>query len=159
MRRQKRARQLVGGLDVPVPFDLSEFCRRIEQRRGRPLRLEALPDAHGSGFCGIYVETPTQDVVFYPAGAAAVHRDHVIVHELMHLLLGHGAVGTGTRIAVDTAILLPGLDPALVSRVLGRSNYATDDEREAELTASLVMQASASPTGSTPPSRLDDLLG
>lgn len=159
MRRQRAARRLLTGLDVPVPFDLSEFCRRIEVRRGRQLALQPLPDQDGSDFCGLYVETPTQDLVFYPAAAASVHRDHVIVHELMHLLLGHGAVRTGTRVAVDTAILLPGLDPALVSRVLGRSNYATDDEREAELTASLVMQASSPPAGSTPPSRLDDLLG
>lgn len=159
MRRQKRARQLIASLDIPVPFELLEFCRRIERERGRPLRLVPLPDSHPAGFCGLYIETPTEDVVFYPADAAAVHRDHVIVHELMHLLLGHGAVDTATRIAVDTSILLPGLDPALVSRVLGRSNYATDDEREAELTASLVMQAATAPGGATPSARLDELLG
>lgn len=159
MRRQRAARRLLAGLDVPVPFDLPEFCRRIEARRGRQLVLQPLPDRDDSDFCGLYVETPTKDLVFYPAGAAELHREHVIVHELMHLLLGHGAVRTEPRVAVDTAILLPGLDPELVSRVLGRSNYATNDEREAELTASLVMQATAAPAGSTPSARLDELLG
>ena len=158
-RRRSHSRDLVAELDVPVPFDLGEFCRRIEQRRGRRLVLQPLPDRDARDFCGLYIETPQRDLVFYPAGVTPVHRDHVIVHELMHLLLGHGAASTDSLIAVDTASLLPGLDPALVSRVLGRNNYATEDEREAELSATLVMQAGTAPRGATPPARLDQLLG
>ena len=46
-------------------------------------------------------------------------------------------------------LLFPDLDPAMVIRVLGRVRYTTAQEREAEMTASLIRGRSAGPDRTT----------
>jgi hypothetical protein len=55
------------------------------------------------------------------------------------------------------ASLLPSLDPAMVRRVLARAGYSTEEEREAELLASLIRQQAR--PGGTPADRLRSALG
>ncbi|WP_157868841.1 hypothetical protein [Streptomyces atriruber] len=59
-----------------------------------------------------------------------------MLHEIGHLLFNHHAVG-----AKDTHMfgdLLPDLDASLVTGLLGRTDYTTRQEREAEMLASLI---------------------
>jgi hypothetical protein len=68
-----------------------------------------------------------------------VHQDHIVLHEICHLLCGHaGDDALGTEHA---RLLFPNLDPAMVGRVLGRTSYSTEEEQEAELLASMIQQA------------------
>jgi hypothetical protein len=64
------------------------LCRRLADVRGRPLTLHdadlpALPS-------GIWYDDGSRDRIIYRATAAGYHRDHIILHEICHLLAGHG---------------------------------------------------------------------
>jgi hypothetical protein len=123
-------------IGVPEPFDLDVFCASVARARGRQIELHELPPDVG-GVCGLYVSLSAVDHLFYAAGTSPRHRQHIVVHELMHLLFDHG--GLRGLSADALARLLPGLDPALVRAALGRGGYSDPEEREAETVASLVM--------------------
>jgi hypothetical protein len=152
MPLSKRRRQLeraLGDVEIPDPFDLAAFCTAIQRARRRPLVMHQLSTEQTSGFCGLFVELPQADHVFYPAGTSTLHQQHIVVHELAHLLSGH--VGRPTAVLTDEILreLLPDLDPALVRIALGRSGYTDPQEREAEMLASLILKRVGHGTGDT----------
>lgn len=124
-------------IGVPGPFDLGVFCGNVARARGRRVELHELPGGL-DGVCGLYVSLPVVDHVFFAAGTSLGHREHIIVHELMHLVFEHG--GLRGPSAEVLARLLPGLDPGLVRAALGRGGYSDPEEREAEMVASLVLE-------------------
>jgi hypothetical protein len=128
---------LVRELRLPEPFDVTEVCMKLGERRGRPIVLLAL-DAPASGPCGVWLATPQRDYIFYEGRTAPLHQWHIIAHELGHLVHDHRSTGVlGDEAA---RLLMPGLDPQVVQRVLGRTHYSAAEEREAEIFASVVMQ-------------------
>ncbi len=82
------------------------------------------------------------DVVVYAADASDAYQDHIIVHELAHILCGHRTGDDPITQGADT--LFPDLDPQLVRDVLYRSTYTDPQEREAEMIASLFLKQAAS---------------
>lgn len=145
---------VVQDMDVPVPFSLAEFCRRLEHRRGREIRLVPVVTRPG-GPCGLWVATAGTDVIFHEAATSRLHRDHIVLHEIGHLLCDHRG-GPAVDIAL-AGMLLPSLDPGMVARVLGRAAYTDTEEREAELFASLILERAdrASAVGAVAPPPLD----
>jgi hypothetical protein len=143
----RRCQALVAQLDVPVPFDLREFCRRLQQRRGREIVLVPIVAAP-SGPCGLWLALPQVDVVFHEAQTSRLHRDHIVLHEVGHMLCEHqGGPPLNESLA---RTLLPSLDPGVVHRVLGRTAYTRFEEREAELVASLVLERASRPAEPAP---------
>jgi hypothetical protein len=74
------------------------------------------------------------DYILYEPNTSKLHSEHIILHELAHMLCDH-------RLSMDSSVLaklLPSINPAIVKRVLGRVNYATEQEQEAEMLASLI---------------------
>lgn len=170
--RRARCEATANEVHIPRPFDLGALCARIAERRGRPLRLVALegvPDAATP--CGVWVATSTTDLIFYEPATSSVHKLQIVLHELAHLLLGHGATdrerpgyvsrllhreGGEARTAAsdadadaDTASAsarngLGDLDPDedldldQLLHVLGRTSYTDEEERDAELLATLL---------------------
>jgi len=128
---------MIDRLDIPVPFHLQAFCDRLQERRGRPLSLRpvALPPGSPSGVC---VSTQATDYIFYEASTSSLHQEHIVLHEIGHLLWGHQTCMTGSEQALQ--LLLPSLDPRVVIRMLGRGDCAGITERQAELVATLIMQ-------------------
>ncbi|HEY3682482.1 MAG TPA: hypothetical protein VGL93_05560 [Streptosporangiaceae bacterium] len=135
-RVRRRHAALLRDLPRPVPFDVHTLCEGVAARRGRPIRL--IPMSGLTGMCGMWVATDTMDLVFHESSTTPPHREHIILHELAHILCDHYPVSLDP--AERAAMLMPGLDPALVRRVLGRAGYSTAEEREAELLASLIRQ-------------------
>jgi hypothetical protein len=90
---------------------------------------------------GMWVATDTMDLILYEQTTTPPHQDHIILHELSHLLCDHfrGKMPEADHMRA----LLPNLDPAMVRRVLGRTGYSADEEREAELLATLIAQRAA----------------
>jgi len=130
---EKECRRLLADIDVPDPFDLTVFLSYIAARRGRPLHLHPLPFAEGSP-CGLWLGTDQADHVFYAAGTDALHQQHIILHEMGHILCDHQA----------PVPLLPDLDPATVARVLHRSSYTAPQEQIAEMIATMINERAAS---------------
>ncbi|WP_411104504.1 hypothetical protein [Streptomyces sp. cmx-4-9] len=123
---RKRCERILGHLDLAQPFSLDGLCRHIAGQRGRPLRLHPLPkEAAESGVCGLWVGTDSTDYVFYEAQTTPLHREHIVLHELGHILFGHHSV-EGEESGGSAPV------------VLGRTNYTTRQEREAEMLASMI---------------------
>lgn len=80
----------------------------------------------------------THDVVFISARHTGFHRDHVLLHELSHMLLDHSQPESVT-FADDVAPLFPDLPPDLIRRILGRTHYDDPQEREAETLTSRIL--------------------
>lgn len=136
---RKRCEARLRQLDLPLPFDVQSFCERMAVHRGRPILL--YPARSDAGPFGLWVAGPSLDVVFYEEETSPLHQDHIILHELCHLLCDHQPVPlSDTELA---RLLCPDLDPSTVQRVLHRASYSTDEEREAELLASLIVRQTA----------------
>ncbi|WP_258025256.1 hypothetical protein [Streptomyces bambusae] len=132
------------------PFSLDALCERIAGQRGRPIRLHPLPkEAAESGICGLWVGTASVDYVFYEAQTTPVHREHIVLHELGHILFGHNSLeGEETGGAAPV--------------ILGRTNYTTRQEQEAEMLASMIrtgagFRPTAEPQGTL--ARLESAMG
>jgi hypothetical protein len=131
-----RCRQLLADVTMPSPFDIHEFCEQIASKRGRPIRL--FPIASGLTPCGLWAATESTDYVFYETSTSPLHRDHIVLHELSHMLCDHRPAPAHDDELVDR--LFPDLNASLVQRVLARSAYSAAEEREAELLASLIRE-------------------
>ncbi|MCP2327501.1 hypothetical protein HDA40_006008 [Hamadaea flava] len=155
-RLRKECEARLSGLAVPRPFDVRAFCEQVAQWRGRPLHLHELPVEDAADLpCGMWIATDRADHVFHVPGGSSLHRDHIVLHELGHMLFDHAitAEPAGEPDALDR--LLPDLDPAMVRRVLRRGGYSSEQEQAAEMLASLILQRAATPA----PGGLGDVFG
>lgn len=132
VRCEARLRQL----HLPVPFELAAFCVELGRRRGRLIHLCPTDGDHPP--FGLWLAGETADYVFYERRTSTLHRDHIILHEISHLLCDHAAGGLLDQ--PYAALLLPNLDTETIRRVLGRTGYSLEEEREAELLASLILR-------------------
>jgi len=133
---RRRCESTLRTVTIPDPFEVNEFAAVVSGRRGR--RLELLPKQTSAGPCGVWVALRDVDYVFYEPDTSALHRDHIVVHELGHLLRQHEPTE-----CVDDGVLrelFPGLSADMVKRVLGRTSYNDVEEQEAEMIASLVSE-------------------
>jgi hypothetical protein len=143
---RRRCERLLKGIRIPHPFDLDAFCAEVAARRGRPLHRRPVHGLSAGAPCGLWVATGEADHVFYDPGTSPLHAEHIVLHELAHILSGHSI---GTIGGDGLAVLFPDLDPSTVRRVLGRVSYTTAQEREAEMMASLIRARSERPPGTT----------
>ena len=135
---QARCMQRLRGIDIPRPFSLDVFAAAVAAHRNRALRILPLPGLEGAdGLSGAWVATDTADYVFVDADASPWHRDLIGLHEISHVLCGHGASGSRLRELAGT--LVPSLGDVTVQRVLGRHGGSSRDEQEAELMACLIL--------------------
>ena len=147
---QRRCAALLREVSLPVPFDIGALTEQLAARRGRPIRL--IPMGGLTGVCGLWIATDTVDLVFYESETTPPHREHIILHELAHVLCHHSPAPQS--LAAQAQQLLPDVDPGLVHRILGRTGYSTVEEREAETLASLIRQRARPRTGVTLTDRL-----
>nr|CAG34041.1 putative regulator component [Streptomyces ribosidificus]CAG34722.1 RacB protein [Streptomyces ribosidificus] len=149
-RLRRRCRPLLGQLALPHPFSIESLCAHVSANRRRPLHLHPLPlQAAVAGACGLWVATETDDHIFYEQRTARPHQEHIVLHEIGHMLFNHHAV---TDIATTPTAGTPGgllgdLSPRLVRRILTRTDYSSHQEQEAEMLATLIR------TGETGPDR------
>ncbi|CAL9437259.1 ImmA/IrrE family metallo-endopeptidase [Streptomyces sp. enrichment culture] len=133
-------------LDPAQPLTIDALCAAIERQNGRPLTLSPLPQDAGAeaGLCGLWISLGRADHIFYETTTSAFHQRHIILHEIAHLLLGHGTQPDGDGPLPGMEALFPDLDPATVRRLLarGRTDYTELQEQQAELMATLIHQRS-----------------
>lgn len=155
----RRCRLLADGISLPNPFDAEQFVASIAARRGRPIELMPV-SAPAGGPCGLLMSTERADYILVPANTTALHRRHILLHEVGHLLCGHvGSDAGADGVAIDAAAgreLMPNLSPELIRRVLGRTTYSEVEEREAELLASLIAQRVGRDEGARGPATPDE---
>ncbi|MGW2193744.1 DUF6545 domain-containing protein, partial [Streptosporangium sp. NPDC001682] len=137
-RLRRRCDEILSELPLPMPFDAGKLCDTVARRRGRTIRLE--PMRSRRGVMGLWVAVDGADLIFYEQVTTPPHQEHIILHELSHLLCGHDV--TDLSAAEQVRLLMPNLDSGMVHRVLSRGSYSGVEEQEAELLASLIMQRS-----------------
>lgn len=139
---RSRCTQIIRSLPIPRPFDELTFLTAVAQQRGKPIELLRTP-LDTSGHCGMFASCDAVDYIVHRTDMTALHALHHDMHELGHLLLGHGSPANSTD---ALHLLLPELSPRLISRILGRGRYNPHEEREADLFASLLMVEARLPT-------------
>jgi hypothetical protein len=155
-KTRRRCRALLKQLSLPDPFDLAELCQMVSAQRGRPLHVRGIPGPAGRARpSGIWIATAEDDWIFVGQATSPLHRQHIVLHELAHMLCRHTSADLPENSMVTR--LFPDLSPAMVTTVLGRASYASDCEREAETLASMIL-AGAQPAG-TPDMPVRDMSG
>lgn len=121
-------------ISIPTPFSIEKLCRNVADHRGRPLIVEPMRGVtrQATDVCGIWVELENTDCIFYEAATTPLHRDHIVLHEIGHMLLGHTDKEIDVKPAADFSDIFTGISPDMVRKVLGRANFSTPQEREAE---------------------------
>lgn len=136
-RRLKRhCRQVLRDLGVQPPLQVDELCRLLGESRGRPLRLVpyALPVP---GPYGVWISTEAADYVLYQRETTKPHQDHIILHEVGHILADHRSDDTDDAFWQEE---MPDLSLKTIRRALRRTSYDAEEEREAELTATIILE-------------------
>ena len=145
---RKRCRRLLNELDIQPPLDVEELCRRVGDQRGKPIRLIAHP-IPVPGPYGVWIATAKADYILYQQETSKAHQNHIILHELGHLLAGHKSDPCDDDLLADLYPDMspdslrqryPDLEPDAVRRALRRTSYDTDQEREAETTATIILE-------------------
>lgn len=142
---RKRCQALVDGLTLPVPFSVDALVEELAAQRGRPIHLLALPNGMVVNACGLWIATETHDEIYVEEKTTPLHREHIILHEIGHILCDHEAAEEGGQVSLSK--FLPDLSPELIERLLARTNYTSQQEQEAELVASLIRTAAGTRTG------------
>ncbi len=139
---RRRCEATLRQVEVPSPFDVEAFCAALSERRGR--RIHLCPMNMGVSPCGVWLALPAADYIFYEDGTTRLHREHIVLHELGHVLSDH--VPTDVLDEEVIKALMPDLDLRMVRRVLGRTSYSAVEEQEAEMLASLVLERASRAT-------------
>lgn len=138
----ERAREL----PIPTPWDLNEFIANIAEIRGRPIHLIGTDTVTAAGSpCGLWLVRPHDDVILYDQNTSAYHIDQIVRHEIGHMVLGHDLAVSDEPVSDRTSeafrSVLPDISADTIRAVLGRTDFANEQEREAETFASLIMLA------------------
>lgn len=128
--------ELATALPLPTPWDLHTFIDELAEARGRPIQLRRVSTVESESPCGALVSLADRDVIGYMP-STPLHEEHIILHEVGHLVCGH----SDTKLADSpmVAALVPDLPPELIQSVLGRSAFDAVAEQQAELVASLYL--------------------
>ncbi|MFI7102813.1 hypothetical protein ACIBK8_26045 [Streptomyces sp. NPDC050161] len=145
MRRRdttrRDCRRFVRDLNLPQAACIRDLLPAIEERSGHPIRVAPAPVDSVQGVCGMWIRTVEGiDYVFVHRKTSRAHQDHILAHELAHILCAHHeSLDTpGSKPLTDR--LITTLDPSAVKMMLGRSDYTYQDEREAELIGSYLQR-------------------
>ncbi|MFC5720655.1 hypothetical protein ACFP1Z_10820 [Streptomyces gamaensis] len=136
---RRRCEKLIAALDLPRTDDIRVLTAHIADRLGHTVELvpHSLDPQALSGSCelrnGVHRIT-------YQADTSTWHQEHIISHELGHLVSGHPCTDIGDE---DTHRPPPAtrvLGRDTVARMLARSHYDDPGEREAEIIGTLLQQ-------------------
>jgi Zn-dependent peptidase ImmA (M78 family) len=118
---------ILDGLDY-ANYSIQALVERVARHRGRRIVVQPwpMPDAL---MYGAWLAGPNSDFVFYEMHTARVHQEHIILHELGHMLLGHA-----------TILVDENTDLAQVLRRRPRTMMREAQEREAEALAEAIQR-------------------
>ncbi|MEV3853130.1 hypothetical protein AB0J38_02265 [Streptomyces sp. NPDC050095] len=100
------------------------------------------------------METQWADLIIFQRETTPLHQDHIVLHEVGHILADH----QGLPVQADQwKGMLPGLGEGAIQRVLQRCTYGTQEEREAEMVATIIGEWASVLDQVTPTVDTDDL--
>lgn len=142
-------RKVVQTLPFRRPWSIEGFLGDVGIRLGRLIVVESLPEEVDREITGLWVPTATRDVIYVSSRATGRYREHIICHEVAHILLAHRAGGHAEfldYLAENIRRIAPDLPGYLIQRLarsqvcFARSGSALHPvEAEAEQVATLIM--------------------
>lgn len=144
MFETKRLKRRLAAMPLPTPFTIDGLVDGMAERSGRSIRLieiDPQPDDDLRTACGLRARLGETTYVLYRRRPTENQTRHTILHELAHEWLDHGTTLSPEdlgRLIPDSvrSTLLQRLGPDMV--VQARARYGTHEEKEAELSASLI---------------------
>jgi hypothetical protein len=133
---RQRCRRTLRALDIQPPLRVPVLCDRLGASRGRPIRLVPYPLPVPGPF-GLWIASPTADYILYQQHTTTAHQDHIVLHEVGHILAGHRSDD------VDDAawsLLTPETLRTAIRHALRRTCYDSAREQEAELVATIILE-------------------
>ncbi|WP_327738782.1 hypothetical protein OG749_38180 [Streptomyces nojiriensis] len=123
-------------MGILPPLHVPTLCQALGDHRRRPIQLidYSLPVP---GPYGVWIASKSADYVFYQKETSRAHQDHIILHEVGHILAGHQSDETDAEFWQSMA---PDLSIDVIRRALRRTSYDEDREREAELVATIILE-------------------
>ena len=137
-RCRQRVDDLLGHTGIPYPWDINQFVDRLERHRARDIDLCAIPWAVGDS-CGAWQQHPDHDVIAYAENTSGFHQDHIILHEIGHMISQHR--GRCVLPEDEAQRIAPDLTPTAFAHLLDRGTSHAE-EREAETIAVMIHQRS-----------------
>lgn len=147
----------IAELNLENPRDIQGLCDQLVELRQRPIKLVPIPTP-ASHPCGMWVAAQDEDLIFFDANTTSAHQEHIILHELGHIICCHR--GANELDDASARTLFPNLDPNIVRDMLMRATYDDVQEQEAEITAYLLseMLTETSARGRQAPPEAEDAL-
>ncbi|MGA5131338.1 toxin [Streptomyces olivoreticuli] len=136
-RLRKAGARRIAELELPALADVTSLCSHLSAVRDRPITLVPM-QMQATLPCGMWVSARVEDLIFYDANTSSAHQEHIILHELGHIICCHR--GSGQLDEVSARVLFPNLSPTLVRDMLMRATYDDIQEQEAEVIAYLLSQ-------------------
>ena len=87
---RRAAQDKLDSLDMPHCHDVFKFAEALSAKRAFPLDLVPL-ELGASSPCGVWLSTDNADIIAYEAATSRPHRNHIIAHELGHIIHQHRA--------------------------------------------------------------------
>ncbi|MDT0450352.1 hypothetical protein [Streptomyces hesseae] len=126
------AEKLVARLpELPQPWDVEELCQALGRARGRALKLHSA-DLPALPF-GMWYDDGSTDHIIIRSSATGYYRDHIVLHEICHMLAGHGT-------ALQEVLSGPGSSSGMDGRRAKGKSCNDAEEELAETFASLVLR-------------------
>jgi len=132
---RRRCLSQIKALELPTPVNVADICDRVAKLRGRPIRI-LKRELQSDSPCGMLVATFDTDYLIVKDSASPAHQDLILLHELGHVLFD-----PAQSLPLDKdllKVLVPQVDPATVTCMLGRSRYVLESEQTAEVFATLL---------------------
>ena len=148
---------VVDCLPIPRPFTLERFVQTLAEQRSKPIHLVAA-QLGASAPCSLLVVTAEVDYICYASNTSWLHQLHLVLHEVAHLLLGHGQPwieeasvadddtddtddammdGGGDDQCHDRTTRVPRPSATFIRQLLRHKHYDDDAERDAEVFATM----------------------
>ncbi|MDQ8702860.1 hypothetical protein RCO28_10210 [Streptomyces sp. LHD-70] len=127
--------------EFPRPWNVDVLCQELARIGGRPLTLHSV-DLPEFPF-GMWIDDGRGDRILYRSSATGYHRDHIVLHEICHLLVARERHPAVRRVVPPAdgdrpAIALRAADrPAAPAPLLAHS---PPEEELAETFASLALK-------------------
>lgn len=136
-RLRRRCQKAIAGITLPEPFSARELCNHLAAERERPLHLLVLPTPTVPGTpSGMWLVADRGDYIFFDAQTSPLHQEHILVHEIGHMVCDHQSAGGDHSLYryIDFA------DPESIRQSLPRIQYSDEQEQEAEMIASIILE-------------------
>lgn len=123
-------------------MDVMEVCHRLSRHRSRPIYATEYPLAADGPF-GLWLPGRKAEWILFQPQTTPLHQQHIIAHELGHILCGHrpDPILPGDGVAADS----------FDWGSLRRTAYDSDQEQEAETVATLLLESAVARDGVVAP--------